>query len=134
MNNKDNPNSSVYIPCEYVSFWDGFGEVSSPAKYDPVNNKVYDVELADLSDEELSECEILVGEYMDLLGKRFILGERSHDDTWTVENPDPRYVISGMSDLCSKPSLISQIESASSRATGAHPTDKAAVKEPTFER
>lgn len=60
-----------FVPCKYISVWDGFGEVESYAKYDPVNHEVYDVEIADLTVEELSECEIFIGEYMELFGKRF---------------------------------------------------------------
>lgn len=97
------PNAShpdpVYIPCEYISSWDGFGDVSSPAKYDPIHNKVYAVETAELTEDELCECEILNGEYMVLLGTRFDLLERSANDTWVVGDPDPLHTISGISGL-----------------------------------
>lgn len=109
-------NDSVYyIPCKYVSCWDGFGEVSSSAKYDPATNRVYDVELADLSDEELAECEILSGEYVDLLKSRFSLNERSDDDTWKIEDPRPLHRALHLIEMSPKSPLQEQISSAETR-------------------
>lgn len=124
-------NEPVFVPCEYVSSWDGFGDISSPAKYDPVSNRVYDVETVELSDDELAECEILSGEYMNLLGTRFSLGECSDADTWPVEEPYPLQVISGMSDLRSNPSLTDQIKAAQSKAGETRSTDAREVDKST---
>jgi len=101
-----------FIPCEYISQWAGFGAVASAAKYDPINNRVYDVQPAELSEKDLAECKSRTGEYMVLLGGVFALKERSDKDTWEVSDDNPLYVLSGMTDLRAKPSLNTQIRNA----------------------
>lgn len=100
-----------FVPCKYISVWDGFGEVESYAKYDPVNHEVYDVEIADLTVEELSECEILIGEYMELFGKRFSLEETENNDRRHVEGKDPINIVSGMKIYNPKKNTVSNSKS-----------------------
>lgn len=111
-----------FVPCEFVSFWDGYGDVVSSAKFDPVHNEVYDIEVADLSDEDLEECGILGCEYMDLLGSRFCLDDCCNG-RYKVQHDDPFYVISGRTDLSYKPSLTSQIQAASAKGNITVPTN-----------
>lgn len=50
---------------KFISVWDGYGEVISDAIFDDKTNTISDIETADLSHEELAECEILLGEYIE---------------------------------------------------------------------
>lgn len=53
------------ILVKFISVWAGFGEVISDAVFDPISKTVSDIQTADLSEEELAECEILIGEYVE---------------------------------------------------------------------
>lgn len=50
---------------KFISVWDGYGEVISDAVFDDKSNTIFDIQVAALSDEELAECEILLGEYIE---------------------------------------------------------------------
>lgn len=50
---------------KFISVWDGYGEVISDAVFDNKTKTVSDIKIADLSAEELAECEILLGEYIE---------------------------------------------------------------------
>ena len=50
---------------KFISVWDGYGEVISDAVFDDKTNTISDIETSDLSHEELAECEILLGEYIE---------------------------------------------------------------------
>lgn len=50
---------------KFISVWDGYGEVISDAVFDDKSNTVSDIKIAALSTEELAECEILLGEYIE---------------------------------------------------------------------
>lgn len=55
--------SRLYV--KFISVWADFGEVISDAVFDPVSKTVSDIQIAELSEEELAECEILLGEYIE---------------------------------------------------------------------
>ena len=84
-----------YLPCQYVSVWSEHGTLSSVAKYDPIENKLYDVENQDIYSEAFVPNDILADEFMVLLGCRFKLHEMENNDTWKVQEPDPLYVLFG---------------------------------------
>ena len=71
------------IDCTFISVWDDFGEITSEAKFDPITRTVFDVQIANLSDDFVEALESCSAEYVEINGKRFLLGEMQDDGTYT---------------------------------------------------
>ena len=71
------------IPCIFISMWDDGAEISSNAKINSITRSVYDIETAGLPEGVLNNLDICTGEYVELSGKRFPLGEMRQDGSYS---------------------------------------------------
>ena len=72
------------IDCTFISIWEDFGEIASKAKFDPITQTVFDIQMANLSDDFVELLECCSAEYIELNGKRFLLGEIQDDGTYIL--------------------------------------------------
>ena len=71
------------IDCTFISVWEDFGEITSQAKFDPITQTVFDIQIANFSDDFVELLECCSAEYVEINGKRFLLGEMQDDGTYT---------------------------------------------------
>ena len=89
-NIREHKDTNQAIDCTFISVWDDFGEITSAAKFDPLTQTVFDIKLANLSDDVVEALEICSAEYVEINGKRFLLGEMQEDGTYTLADvPSP---------------------------------------------
>lgn len=53
-----------YIPCTYVSVWDGNVVVGTSAKFDPETKEVFDIKQANLPECVLNSLDVLTHQYI----------------------------------------------------------------------
>ena len=71
------------IDCIFISVWKDFGEITSEAKFDPITQTVFDIQIMNLSDDFVELLECSSAEYVEINGKRFLLDEMREDGTYT---------------------------------------------------